>query len=74
MTDNYFRTAINYELWLDGELQYVMKDNEYGGMCRGTDFIIISSELNQDGWGGPLEESLYPSKFYVDYVKAYIKE
>ncbi|MBR1638670.1 MAG: cellulase family glycosylhydrolase [Treponema sp.] len=64
----------NYELYLDDKLQYVLKGSDYAGMCEGKNFIIISSEMSDWGMGGPLDESYYPSRFYVDYVKAYVKE
>ena len=51
-----------------------MKGSDYAGMCEGKNFIIISSEMSDWGFGGPLDESFYPSKFYVDYVKAWTKE
>lgn len=64
----------NYELYLDGKLQYVMKGEDFAGMCQGTNHIIISSEIREESWAKSLDENLLPAKFYVDYVKAYLKE
>lgn len=61
-----------YDAYLDGTLLWSIdasqKDYEhFGGMCEGTNWIIISSEFGS--WGGEFDESLLPSKMYVDYVK-----
>lgn len=62
----------NYDAYLDGTLLWSIdasqKDDEhFGGMCEGTNWIIISSEFGS--WGGEFDESLLPSKMYVDYVR-----
>ena len=59
----------NYELYIDGKLQYVIAGKDAGGMCEGTNHIILSSECT--GFGGILDETMMPASFTVDYVKVY---
>lgn len=59
----------NYELYIDGKLQYVIAGKDASGMCVGTNHIILSSECT--GFGGILDETMMPASFTVDYLKVY---
>ena len=58
-----------YELYLDEELLYVMEGEDYGGMCEGKNYMIVSAEFGE--WGGSVKENLLPARMYVDWIKAY---
>lgn len=63
----------SYSLYLDGKLMWTMdaslQDNDhFGGMCNGTNWIIISSEFGE--WGGDVDENLLPARMMVDWVRA----
>ena len=57
-----------YRFYLDGQFLWEMAGEDYGGICEGANWIIISSEFGD--WGGQLNEDDIPAKMYVDYVRA----
>ena len=62
-------TDEGYRLWIDGNLAWNGNGSEYGGTCQTENYIKITSEFGT--WGGEIDESKLPAKFYVDYIRVY---
>lgn len=63
----------SYSLYLDGKLKWIMdasvqNEAHFGGMCNGSNWIIISSEFGE--WGGDIDEKQLPARMMVDWVRA----
>ena len=63
-----------YSLYLDGtdekSLMFRVSGIEHGdGTCAVPSYLIISAEFGT--WGGEIDETQLPARFYVDYARVY---
>jgi beta-glucanase (GH16 family) len=70
------RTAERIDFFLDDQLVQSIAVDEAGpgadNPFRKPHFLLLN--LAMGGWGGEVDESLFPHKFWIDYVRVFTKE
>jgi beta-glucanase (GH16 family) len=81
--DNYYTYAVEWypdrmEFFIDDK-QYMVYENENNGFATWPfdqpHYLIINLAIG-GGWGGQkgIDDSIFPQKYYIDYVKVYERE
>lgn len=66
------RKGKRIQLFVDGDyyFEFTVPPTAYSGSFTGPLYLLINTAIG-GSWGGPIDDSIFPQKYYVDYVRVY---
>ncbi len=66
------RKGNQLQLFVDGTIYFnlTVPQTAYPGSFTGPLYLLLNTAIG-GSWGGEVDDSIFPQKFYVDYVRAY---